>query len=190
MTEYKNEKLSAFLDGEMSAESQKSLQADLTSNDDVRETSLRYNMIGQAIRQEKIDIVNLDVADRVRDALASEPAILAPKNKQNVTSRFSQTAWGAAVAASVALVALFVLPPALETQQDDAGVPDFSKASNLAVLPDQTAITTVSSQQWITEPKQRNEKLNRYLMEHNEIAGRTGINGAAPQVNVVSYSAY
>lgn len=110
MSKILDEQLSAFLDGELPPEEVDLLLARLDRDPARRATLGRYAMIGECIRTGAAAPAALDVADRVRTALAAE-ADAAPVP---ATARGSRMGWvGGALAASLAVVALLLTAPGI-----------------------------------------------------------------------------
>lgn len=186
MTENTDEQLSAFMDDELSASEQERLAGRLVSDESMRSTASRYGLIGEALRQQQsVSVERLDIADKVRAAVADEPTVLAPRKKVN-RPQFTQSFWGGAVAASVALISLFFVLPGLDKPDNAVANFESSTVAQTDFAPQQHAQTVSAT--WRTNNPQLNEKLNRYLMEHNEMSAQTGLNGPAAQANFVSYS--
>ncbi len=104
--------VSAAVDGEVEGQAMADLAADKGSHDKWR----NYHMIGDAMRGELPDTINLDLSASIAQAIDDEPAIVAPsiqttakaevdKPKGNVVPLFKQFGQYA-IAASVALVAV------------------------------------------------------------------------------------
>jgi len=145
MSKILDEQLSAFLDGELPPEEVDLLLARLDRDPARRATLGRYAMIGECIRTGAAAPAALDVADRVRSALAAD-ADAAPVA---VAARGSRMGWvGGAVAASLALVALLLTAPdiwqeatpsrsaqpepALLAARDDAGLEPLADVNAIA----------------------------------------------------------
>ncbi|MBY6188116.1 anti-sigma factor [Marinobacter hydrocarbonoclasticus] len=103
MTERK-EKLSAWMDDQPV----EGLYQDLLADAELSERWHRYHLIGDAMRNELPESLQLDIAANVADALESEPAILAPQSRRRFAipgkvielgQRFGQYAIAATVAA-------------------------------------------------------------------------------------------
>lgn len=186
MTDRKNEILSAFIDEELTVQEQCRLADDISDDAVLRDKAKRYSLIGEAMRGNTASLNFIDVADSVKKAVAEEPTVLAPKQLQKPKSILPKAVWGGAIAASVALVSLFVVLPGVQTDSD-TGVPDFANAP-VSKMEGVQQVASTKKQNWKSAAELKNEKLNRYLMEHNEMAAHTGLNGQAAQVNFVSHS--
>jgi sigma-E factor negative regulatory protein RseA len=70
------ERLSSFMDGELSEKEQRTLLEACAHDDGLREKWARYHLIGTALRAGLPEALPRELADRVALALESEPAIL------------------------------------------------------------------------------------------------------------------
>jgi len=105
MTERLKEQLSAFLDGELPEAETTLLLKRLERDDELKGTLSRYSLIGAVMRTDGDVPAARYVAARVSAAIASEPALGRPPGH-----RWIRPAAGLAVAASVALLSVLVLP--------------------------------------------------------------------------------
>ncbi|MET0116385.1 MAG: sigma-E factor negative regulatory protein [Sedimenticola sp.] len=191
MSDKKREQISALLDDELPAEQASETLAALRKDDTLRTAWDRYHLIGDVMRGESVRVTTEQVADRVRQRLESEPAIIAtPKNRVTVERdekapvRWARPAAGAALAASVAVVAVMLSPQ----------LSDFSLQGDETVVA--TAPTPISTPRnggtrWknLSQPEVES-KLNRYLVDHSEYASPGGMSsGVLPYASFVSYDA-
>jgi len=105
MTDRIKEQLSAFLDGELPEAETTLLLKRLERDEDLKGTLSRYSLIGAVIRTDGDMPAARHVAARVRAAIAVEPSLGA-----RTPSRWLRPAAGLAVAASVALATVLLLP--------------------------------------------------------------------------------
>lgn len=105
MTDRIKEQLSAFLDGELPEAETTLLLKRLERDDDLKGTLSRYSLIGAVMRSDGDMPAARNVAARVRAAIAVEPSLGAPGRP-----RWLRPAAGLAVAASVALATVLLLP--------------------------------------------------------------------------------
>lgn len=105
MTDRIKEQLSAFLDGELPEAETTLLLKRLERDDELKGTLSRYSLIGAVIRSDGDIPAARNVAARVRAAIADEPSLGA-----NPRNRWLRPAAGLAVAASVALATVLLLP--------------------------------------------------------------------------------
>ncbi|MCG6118202.1 MAG: sigma-E factor negative regulatory protein [Aquimonas sp.] len=103
-----SEQLSALCDGELAADQSRFLIRRLGDNAELKQAWSRYHLIGDALRGHSAPPLPLDFASRVQSALEAESTAPAGHG-------WLRWAGGGAVAASVALLALLVVPqPARE----------------------------------------------------------------------------
>ena len=188
MSKYSREQLSALLDDELGDETGITLQA-LGNNDEHRQTWSRYNLIGECLRGNLPEHIDPKIADKIRDAIESEPAILAPHRK---TSRFLKPVMGFAIAASVAVVVILGLQ---QSNTSPSFVPVQSLAINQSALPNQQLVTNDTQQQSgqyfkqlpVVKSVDAGSRLNRYLVNYNEYRANAGMQGILPYVRIVAY---
>lgn len=110
------EQLSAYCDGELAADSRRFLARRLAEEAELKDAWSRYHLIGDALRGPCAPPLPADFASRVQSALEAD----APATHGQGWLRW---AGGAAVAASVALMALLVVPqPARESAPQPANL--------------------------------------------------------------------
>ncbi|MCB1802953.1 MAG: sigma-E factor negative regulatory protein [Gammaproteobacteria bacterium] len=203
MKKIDGELISALLDGEIAPEEQQTaLTSMLEAGPAASETFGRYRLIGDLMRDESTPIVS--VADRVREALRDEPAILAPQRPER-RSRWIRPLAGAALAASVAAAAIVVAPQLLDGGLQPAAealvmapgneppatflaaVPE--PALQMAALDDKLDVRPASpdGSRWQALDRSLEDRLDRLVIEHHEFGGRTGVNGPVPHIGFVSY---
>ncbi len=166
MSNILNEQLSAFLDGELPPE-EIDLLLERLDRDGARRAMLgRYAMIGECIRTGSVSPAALDVADRVRVAIAAEAggAVTPRAGPGHVAS------WaGGALAASVVVALLWAVqgnaPPAQpEAVVSAAVVPDAGVSANAEGL------NEVYPRARRRLAPQAAARLTDYLMAHGEYA--------------------
>jgi sigma-E factor negative regulatory protein RseA len=214
MTEAIREQISALLDGEISARELSASVEQLHRQDELRETWGRYHLIGDAIRGESLSRARPSIADRVREQIALEPAILAPRAQPGHPSWVRPLA-GAALAASVAVMAIFSAPylfdatPGGQSQAANSSLPvaryvqaaqpvtyrvvsiptpPRREAAIASHDPDRYVERTGTRWKNLAQPTVES-KLNRYLVNHGEYATQTGVRGVTPYVTFVGYDA-
>jgi sigma-E factor negative regulatory protein RseA len=199
MNERDAELTSALLDGELDRQGEeRAVTALLAAGRDGLDRFGRYRLIGDVMRGESAVLAS-SMAERVRQALADEPIVLAPRRRQ--APRWLRPVAGVAVAASVAAAAVIVAPPLLH-QMDKPSQP-----MRLAADPAQPGLrptlvavgetggravqfdAAAPTARWQALDQRLEERLNRLMVEHQEFGGRTGINGPVPHIGFVSYEA-
>lgn len=200
------ERLSSFLDGEMSEKDIARLSAHLETDRVARAQFARYAQISAHLGGDGYARVDAsDIAARVSETLVDEPTVLAPRQWRDAL-RVPRLALGAALAAGVAVLAVAIAPQivggykpsALPQAETFAFTPRMSipadglRTVSLQANPDQmkarrpVSAPAAETGHWrILEPAMR-EKLGRYLLEHNEVAGRISAQQPSAYVNFVS----
>jgi len=159
-----NEKISALLDGEVTATEMDSLLNELRQKPELRKQWGRYARIQSNLHGDD----GTDIADRVWEALQDEPAILAP-GKSRFTSNplVRKYAAGLAVAATVAMAAVGSL--------NWYGPQFSSQAPILAKAPQQSDYIRTSGTHWQVDDPKLEDDLNMYLVEHGGYAGSSSM---------------
>ena len=185
MTNDTEERLSALIDSELSPALTTDTLAHLKQSSTLRKTWDRYHLIGDAMRGEGVRLSAEGVAETVREQVLKEPAIVASPVPFKLPKKFRHRALrplaGAAIAASVAAVAVFTLPRLTGELPAAGPVQVVSKAR--PPVPYTSQIGT----RWknLAEPALES-KLNRYLENHSEYASSGGM-GVVPYSAFVSY---
>ncbi len=156
-----NEKLSAWIDGELGDQQSRQLPQQLTRDAQLRDNWDYYHLIGDALR----GVQGPDLCARIRARLDAEPTVLAPHRR----SKAERLRWVAlSVAASIAAVA-FVGWMALSGMQQDSV---------------QIAATPPVEVKQVAVPA--GEAANDYLLAHQGFSPRVSFQGMAPYVRTVS----
>lgn len=188
MSDIKDPKLEAFselLDGESASSTHKSL-LDALADDGVARASLaRYRMIGDVLRGEDTRCDALGIADRVRDRLQREPVVLAPRPAKATPRipRWWQPAAGLAIAASVALLAVGLVPRLISDSPDAAP----ASVQVVGVPVASPVFVSATGTHWRHSEPAQESRLTTYLADHSEAASQTGMPGIVPYASFVSY---
>jgi sigma-E factor negative regulatory protein RseA len=169
-----NERISAFLDGELDARERDRLMREMGQNPASRAAWERYHMIGAALRKDIHVVASADLAERVLYRIEKDPLPFA-RIARRPLRHFTKLAGGLALAASVAAVAVFSFKSVL--------LPD---TTHIAVSAPATDATLESKTQ--TAKAAQDSSLNALLVRHNEFSLASSINGMMPYVRVVSHS--
>lgn len=166
------EQISALLDGEADdLERERALRA-MQSDPELNATWGRYHLLGTAIRHELEVMASPAVAQRIRAQLRDEVPVR-PGVGVLLRSRHAlKLGAGAAIAATVATVALLNLQPVLKPSPELVAKRPLS--TNSTKLADARP----------ARPEQLNA-LNPYLMQHGEFTPAAGMNGMLSYVRVV-----
>lgn len=194
MNDEVREQLSALLDDEIDEMERPLLLGRLQRDPQLREYMSRYQLIGEVMRGAG-RVETLGLAGRVQKALAEDPPGVAVSDAGQDTP--TAAPWwrplaGFAVAASVALVAVF----SVTSVQDEAtpSAPTVA-ASGPAAVPGVAAVSgaggnevvRVSDEQWKRIEPVIDKRLTGYLVNHNEYAASRGMQGVMPYVRIVGY---
>ncbi len=202
-----NEKLSVIIDEYTDDDVCKNVLDDVTDDVNLQYQIRRYQMIGDVMRHELPERINLDLSHQVMaevrkiDSQESKPA------QSQTTSSDRQRMWnwlklkpfaGLAVAASVALVSVSMWQSEpLESRQvatvgNNIGSVENEKIEKLANLPVQVNAIPVSSglnegTRWLAseDSPALQQKLNGYLVNHTEYA--IPMQGLIPQARVAGF---
>jgi negative regulator of sigma E activity len=181
-----NELLSALLDDELTAEELASFSNAFANDKALRGQMARYQQISQALQQQTTPMVDASpITERVHNALLDEPVVLAPfqaKTRQRqMPSGVKRVALGAALAATVAVIAIGLMPQLSPLQQ--ALQPQYAATP----APQATFANASTQQAWDTLQPAVRQQLGRYLAEHNEFAGQLSIaKRPNAQINIIS----
>jgi len=197
-----NERLSAFIDGELEGTARDGVVDALYQDPALRRTWERFHLVGDAMRGVG-PVPGADaIAREVGVALAGESVVrLKPRARP---SRLRPLV-GAAIAAAIAGIAVLGLhrldrgdarPPQIaETSPLDTAAaapgrttPDHSGVHVVSEIA-QSAGTEVSRLQWSGVAPDAEARLNAYLVNHNEYAGH-GVHGVLTYVRIVGYQSF
>ncbi|MDJ0834075.1 MAG: sigma-E factor negative regulatory protein [Gammaproteobacteria bacterium] len=207
----RSEKLSAVLDDYDRSDEQQSLLNDVMHDVNQQYTLRRYQLIGDVMRNDVPERIQLDFADRVRAEIAQLPAHSAATH--DAESKDSTPSWlwsfmfkpiaGLAVAATVAVVVVsnIQLQTTDQTADDQLATitPSEAKVEQLASMPvlnnarrvatGQPAAYQEPGMKWKVrrDATAMQNKLNTYLINHNEYSNP--MQGIIPQVRVVGFDA-
>jgi len=168
-----NEKISALLDGELSAHERDRLLREMGQDPVLRAAWERYHLIGAALRKDIGVVVNSDLTARVASGIANDPAPLVQSISRLPMRHFAKLAAGLAIAASVAAVAVISFKSTL--------LPDPAQVPVVATVP-------APKSQTQTAKAAEDSSLNALLVKHNEFSPAANMNGMLPYVRVVSHN--
>ena len=209
MNEQNQERLSALMDGELSPTQTRQLLEAMKKDTELRKFWHSGHIITAAIHGEAVANPSPSLADSVREALVSEPALVAPAPIRQ--RRSLGPLGGLALAASVAMLAVIAtqqalldrqnLAPRLEGRGSEIASAPASKAqlASSKVTSNQLPVSAQLQQQqndeqnvaltrmtWNDAGPGVEARLNAYLLNHNEyMVG--GLHGMLPYARVVGY---
>lgn len=176
-----DERLSAFVDGELEQADAEQLISEMLSNEELRSRWLRYQHIGSALRHEVGVSTSTDLLANIHAQLENEPTVLAPQQgRKPMSAMFKQVA-GMAIAATVAAISVLMIQPSDKT---------FSPASSQVAATSSVPVATgqqwlrVNNVNWSDNRPAVVSKLNSYLVNHNGYS--TAIRGTLPFAPIVT----
>lgn len=177
------EHLSSLMDGELSRETGLFLTRRLSSDKEMRDTWERYHLIRDCIRQPGSKLVVTGLCARLSTSLDAEEPPSAPQRN----NRWLKPVSGLAIAASVALMAIVVTAP----QPGEMPAPGESALSTVAnqpfVSPNNLLLAPVSqAASYTPESRANTNRLNVYLLRHNQMARTAGRQGFVSFVPIVA----
>jgi len=178
------EHLSSLMDGELSRETGLFLTRRLSSDEDMCDTWERYHLIRDCIRQPGSKYV---VTGMCMGFSASADAGEMPSVSPWHEKRWIKPVSGLAIAASVALMAIVVTAPQ-QGEIPGAGDTTVSQPANQPFIsPNHLPLPLVSQAASYTPAKQTNSnRLNTYLLRHNQMARTAGRQGFVSFVPIVA----
>jgi sigma-E factor negative regulatory protein RseA len=170
------EKLSEFMDGELDARETSIHLKRIEHESNLRENWDLYHLIGDALRRD--DLLATRIAQRVRDRLATEPTVLAPRfTAPKKAIRYALSA--AAGMAGVALVAWIVFNNA----------PSDQKTQNMAAVSEVKTQVAVTGGSATTKPlalSSQDAEVEDYLLAHQAVSSFSVTHGSVPYVRTVA----
>jgi len=197
-----NERLSAFVDGELEDPARDAVVDALYEDPELRRTWERFHLIGDAMRGTG-PVPGADaIARNVSASLTGESVVrLKPRARR---SRLHPLA-GLAIAAAIAGIAVLGLhrlggggvpPPQIADaarSESAAAVSALAAADrsevHVASVAERPVRTEASRLQWSGVAPDAEARLNAYLVSHNEYAG-DGVRGVLPYVRIVGYQSF
>lgn len=177
------EHLSSLMDGELSNEAGQFLTRRLFSDDQMCDTWERYHLIRDCIRQPGSKQVVTGLSIRLSESLEAEevPTVSAWRN-----NHWLKPVSGVAIAAGVALMAIVVTAP--QTAQIQGEVETVQEAPVIQPFVSPNTVARVPSQAASYAPAQQasSNRLNAYLLRHNQMARTAGRQGFVSFVPIVA----
>ena len=178
------EHLSTLMDGEVNRETGRFLLRRLGSDDGLRQTWARYHLIRDCLRFQDGYLAQQDLSGRIRSALSAE-AGLSVGNASG--KRWLKPIAGAAVAASVALIAVLTVSsggqqgvtPAAPALAQAPATESFASPNIGSVMPESQPVNLSGSS------GQETSKMNAYLLRHYQVTGDAGGRGFVSFVPII-----
>ncbi len=181
------EQVSAFLDGELSAEETALLLKRLATNPELLETASRFQLIKDTLNKHTPDCVDRNFSRRLHERLRFEAPHSGPAGgtqepetaAQVVSGRWKKSLAGVALAASVAVVTVLGIR-LLQVPESTV------KGNNIAESRYQQHNRGT---RWSVSEKEVSSRLNSLLVNHSEYTSSTGLKGLFNFVQVAGYDA-
>lgn len=184
MTANQNELLSALVDSELKGKELEQALELLNTSELAREQFQRYQLTSDVLHGHVSLNNKVDLTGRIADALLDGPTMTSATKRKALVIPFPKLFWrhasGLALAASVGALAVM----GVMTQPQNQLIPTISTASNKA--PTASITVTQVGNRWTVGEQEVEQRLNTYLVDHNEYAGASGVFSYA---RVVSYDA-
>lgn len=192
----KNEHLSAVFDSEADEFEQRRLIDELTKDNELQQTWLRYSLVGDVLREPtQTEIVTPDFLAGIQDKLDAEESYtevkVAFKSKKPFWTR---PAAGFAMAATIAVVSVFSMQSFMTADNADGGLVTTEQIAQMQQIETPQASTAIKptlqlassdmASRSVVDVEQR-IKMQRYLASHIKNASRRTI---APTMRVISYN--
>jgi sigma-E factor negative regulatory protein RseA len=178
------EHLSSLMDGELSREAGLFLTRRLFSDDDMCEKWERFHLIRDCIRQPGSKQMVTGFSTRLSASLDAEEVPTVSAWRSN---RWLKPVSGLAIAASVALMAIVVTAPQPGQVPGESDAALTSTAAQPFVSPNTLARSPVSQAASFAPAQQANSnRLNAYLLRHNQMARTAGRQGFVSFVPIVA----
>ncbi|MBI4695972.1 MAG: sigma-E factor negative regulatory protein [Gammaproteobacteria bacterium] len=184
------ERLSALVDDAASGD--EAFLKNIAGTPGLRAAWGRYHLIGEVLRDAHTGAPGTSFADRVRDAVAAEPTVLAPRVRPRRSSLRHPLAAGLALAASIAALAIVTLRPATVDEAGVAANGGFTAAPSQVVFvqPRDAAPATNAEDPEYAQREgadQFQRRLSSYLVNFNEQRSNLGVPGVHPYVRIVDF---
>lgn len=128
---FHRQQLSTMLDGELSQDQARFLRRRLEHDAELSGCFERWQVCGDVLRGRQVSLLPPDFADRIARGIAAGDVVIAPATLAK-RPRLLRWGGGAALAASVALVALFVGRPGASFEDADDVLPMVADAAPIA----------------------------------------------------------
>ena len=184
MSKESREHLSCFVDGEISKETGRFLVRRLGSDAELRMTWTRYHLVRDCLRHHEGSLAGDDLNNKIQQALADEQMEATPRR---LAAGWLKPVAGAAIAASVALMAIVTVGPGQGPVSSPAGELAGSVQTESFVSPNNGLVPSPYSQQASASGGlgNNNQKMNSYLLRHYQVTGSTGGKGFVTFVPIV-----
>lgn len=169
------EQLSAFVDGELPENEAELLLRRMSQDVELRQDVAEYLAIGRLMRSEPGFAGADRLHERITAAIDEKPADAGDNTRAMQASRAIRPLAGVAVAATVALVAIFAL-------QQTTGIDELANETQVPLASDNTpgdVVPSIDAQQ---------ERQRQYFRNHADSSSQLGANGMISRVVTLRFS--
>jgi sigma-E factor negative regulatory protein RseA len=178
------EQLSSLMDGELTRDTGLFMTRRLSSDETLSATWERYHLIRDCIRQPGGKQVVSGLSARINASLQTEDA---PQVSAWLKHPWLKPVSGLAVAASVALLAIVVAAPQPQGIPGAGSPADAGVVSQPFVSPNTLPLAPVSqAASYAPDQQASSNRLNAYLLRHNQMARTAGRQGFVSFVPIVA----
>lgn len=173
------------MDGEIDQESSRFLMRRLASDDEMKATWSRYHLVRDCLRFQDGTMADVDLTGRVSQALQAEATV---HRRFAGASRWLKPVGGAAVAASVALMAVLAVGPSADrvNSGDAAGMTASSGVESFTSPQSILSPTPYSNQVNLSgDGSEDRQQMNAYLLRHYQAAGARGSHGVVTATPII-----
>ncbi|NOQ81433.1 MAG: anti-sigma factor [Methylophaga sp.] len=184
MTVNQNELLSALVDGELQGKELDDVLQLLHTSEQARKQLQRYQRASDVLHDHSLSHHHIDLTDRISVALQNEAEFTSANTIKHTAQiiAFPKLFWkqAASLAVAASIGALAVV--GVMTQPENQLVPQAQMAAvEIETTP---MVVAQTGKRWTVGEQEVEERLNSYLVDHNEYAGASGVFSYA---RVVSY---
>ena len=187
MTVKQSEMLSALVDGQLEGGELDQLLELLNSDQQARKDFLRYQYASDVMHGYTAGsgVQTVDLAQRMSAQLAAEPVYSAEVKHKAKVLVFPKLAWKQAISLAVAAsIGALAVVGVINKQTNPVGTNNMPVAMVKPVQTNKPTQVAESGNRWTVGEPAVEDKLNSYLVDHNEYAGASGLFSYA---RVVSY---
>ena len=186
MSEERKERISALVDGELSGDSQSTIE-DLLKMPALNSSWARYHLISDSLKGNLPVVIECELAARISDKIKEEPTVLAPQPASG--NKLYKPLAGFAIAASVAAMAI------LGVQQNrqavggqDQQIVSYTAQTPVNVIPVRQAALNPTAEAHLRQVRANTRaRLNSYLVNYNEYRTNSGLQGMLPYARTVTF---
>ncbi len=179
MTDEQRSQVSVLMDGELDGRRAARCYDLVGHEPELRAAWERYHLIGQAIRGERVEREVRGVADAVRRAMEREPTVIVPRSSRLGRGVPFAPVAGAALAAGVAILAILAVPSLFQGPESEGWHAPASERY--------ARLDNAQPRRWHPDRQDLSEKLDLFLVNHQEAAPATGVKGMLPYATLVGY---